>query len=102
MKIRGFEVNTEAIGAGMYQMIQEKGEEAIVAFGMIPKWAIDTLRAQLRPVLIEKAAAQLHVPVEAYNELADEAKINEVLKDVEHHVCLGIYKAASEAGKMRC
>lgn len=41
MKINGLTVDTQAITDGLYAIICEHEEEAIVAFGMIPQWIMD-------------------------------------------------------------
>ena len=48
MKIAHLNINTAAIGAGIYALICDANQEAIVAFGMIPKPFIDLLEKSLR------------------------------------------------------
>lgn len=100
MKINGLKVDAERIGAGIYALICERGEEAIVAFGMIPKWAIDVLEKQLREKVVELAAAQVPCTVEEFTPYIDEAKVKDTVQPILHEVTLGIYGAASKAGKL--
>lgn len=94
MNINGLKVDAEAIGKGMYKIICDKGDEAVVAFGMIPVWAINSLK----PMLKEKVKAE---SIKLGKDL-DENEIGQVAAAIEHEVVLGIYAAASAAGKMVC
>jgi len=58
MKSGGLIVDADKIGAGLYSMLCDKGEEAIVAFGMIPAWVINCFEKQLREKIISEAAKQ--------------------------------------------
>ena len=60
MKLNGLNVDARAIGAGLYQIICDKGEESIVAFGMIPKWIMDLAEKLIR----EKIFTQLELTYE--------------------------------------
>lgn len=48
MNINGLTVDTQAIADGLYEIICEREEEAIVAFGMIPKWIMDLTEKLVR------------------------------------------------------
>src|SRR5437660_2787238 len=100
MKINGLVVDADAIGKGLYGLICDKGEEAIVAFGMIPKWAIDLMQQPLREKIVSTAAVQRGVTVEAFKPFLDEKEIKRTMAEIEHQVVLGIYNAASVAGRM--
>jgi hypothetical protein len=102
MKTQGFNVNTAAIAQGIYQMICDREEEAIVAFGMIPKWAIDSLETELRRKIVEIAANQT-CPGATAEDLApyvSEEKIQAIMRPIVHEITCGIYAAAKHAGKM--
>lgn len=98
MKINGLVVDADAIGKGLYGLICDKGEEAIVAFGMIPKWAIDLMQKPLREKII-RAWGEREDAEGVYRNL-DEKEIKRTMAEIEHQVVLGIYNAASAAGKM--
>lgn len=98
MRINGLVVDADAIGKGLYGLICDKGEEAIVAFGMIPKWAIDLMQKPLREKII-KAWGEREDKEGVYRNL-DEKEIKRTIAEIEHQVVLGIYSAASAAGKM--
>lgn len=100
MLINGLKVDGEAIGAGLYAMICERDEAAIVAFGMIPSWAIDTVRPLIRQKVIELAAGQRGCTVDEVTPFINEKAVQKTVQEIEHKVCLGIYSAASRAGKM--
>lgn len=101
-RINGLIVDADAIGKGLYGIICDKGEEAIVAFGMIPKWSIDLLQKSLREKIVSTAAVQRGVTVEAMKPFLDEKEIKRTMAEIEHQVVLGIYSAASAAGRMVC
>lgn len=86
--MKGLRVDGDAIGAGIYGMICERGEAAIVAFGMIPSWAMDLVRAPLEAKVAELKPA------------ADAKERAECVREIEHLICLGIYNAAAKAGRM--
>lgn len=100
MKIGGLDINTQAIGRGIYDMICDKGEEAIVAFGMIPKWASDVCEKELRAKIYREAAKQVGCTEQEMALLADEDMVARLVKPIMHQICVDIYGAASEAGKM--
>lgn len=100
MKINGLNVDADAIGAGMYAMICKRGDEHVVAFGMIPKWSIDLLRPALRDKVVAEAAKRIGCTVEEVQPYLDEPAISETMREIEHGVVLGIYAAASKAGRM--
>lgn len=100
MRINGLNVDADAIGRGIYRIICDKGDEAIIAFGMVPSWAMDSLRPMLRDKIIAEAAKQAQCTAEDLAPYLDEDKVKRTLQDIEHQVVLGIYAAAHAAGKM--
>ncbi len=48
MIINGLTVDIQDIADGLYAIICERDEEAIVAFGMIPKWILDLTEKLVR------------------------------------------------------
>lgn len=118
MKVNGLNVNTEAIGEGLYRIICEKGEEAIVAFGMIPKWIMDLLEKQLREKIIRVVCEQMRFSNTETEHLLEldrlgmlmgkdvaatgfsEELLQDTMRPIIHEVSVAIYKAASNAGKM--
>lgn len=102
MKISGLNVDVEKIGAGMLRIIEDKGDGAIVAFGMIPVWAADALNRMLRDKIIAESATQLGVTSRELDlmGLVDNAKVAEIAREIERAVISAIYKAANQQGKM--
>jgi hypothetical protein len=118
MKINGLKVDTQAIADGLYAIITEKGEEAIVAFGMIPKWIMDLLEVQLREKIIRIVCEQMRFNEAETKHLVEldklgmlvnsgtisagfsEEKLKETMQPIIHEVSVGIYGAAARAGKM--
>lgn len=102
MNMHGLNVDADAIGAGLYRIIQERGQEAIVAFGMIPADLMDMVRKQLRDKVIEEAGKKVGATAQELELMGvvDDSKVSRIVRDIEHQVCLGIYKAASDAGGM--
>ncbi len=101
-KIAGLNVDAEKIGAGLYKIICDKGEEAIVAFGMIPSWAVDSMRPMLREKVISEAGKTYGCSAHELELMGvvDEAKIAKIVQRIEHEVVLGIYAAAKSANAM--
>ena len=91
-EIEGLKVDAEKIGQGLYAMICERGEESIVAFGMIPLWVIEILEKELKGKLIELANVQ--------GAELDEKALKGMMEGIVRNVSIEIYKAASVAGKM--
>lgn len=85
MKAYGLNVESQKIADGLYEIICDKGEEAIVAFGMIPKWIIDMAER----MVVEKIAPM--VPAEHRD-----AARRQIIKEISS----GIYTAAANRGKM--
>lgn len=100
MNINGLQVDADAIGHGMYAMICDKGDDALVAFGMIPQWCIDLMRKPLREKIISEGAKQRGLSADDVAPFVDEAAISKTMNAIEHQVVLAIYRAAKDAGKM--
>ena len=100
MKINGLNVNTQAIADGLYEIICEKGEDSIVAFGMIPKWIMDMTEKLVREKVIAETARQLNLTAEELKPYVDEKLLAETVNPIIHEICLGIYAAAAKAGKL--
>ena len=102
LKISGLNVDAEKIGAGLFGIIDDKGEAAIVAFGMIPSWVIDSLRTMLRAKIISEAAKQHGMTARELDLMGvlDESKITDISRDIEKAVVSAIYKAAATQGRM--
>lgn len=100
MKINGLTVDTQAIADGLYEIICEKGEDPIVAFGMIPKWIMDLTEKLVREKVIAENARLLNLTVEELTPYVDEKLLKETVRPITHEICVGIYTAAKRAGKM--
>ncbi len=100
MNIQGLRVDAPAIADGLYEIICDRGQEAIVAFGMIPKDIIDLVEKILRERVIALWARQLDVAVEEAMPYVDEAKLRAIVQPIIHEITVGIYNAAARAGKM--
>jgi len=102
MKIANLTIDERQIAAGIYDLIEQRGEEAIVAFGMIPMWSVDTLEKLLREKVLALAAGQVCLtgPQLAASGLVDEAKVTAIVRDISKAVCTQIYAVASSRGKM--
>ena len=100
MKINGLIVDTQAIADGLYEIICEREEEAIVAFGMIPKWIMDLAEKLIREKIITENARRLNLTVEELTPYVDEKLLQETVNPILHEISLGIYTAAKCAGKL--
>jgi hypothetical protein len=102
MKINNLNVNTAAISEGLYRIICQQGQEAIVAFGMIPIEIINMLEKLLREKIISISAAQNGCTVKELmaSGLVSEQLIKDTMAPIVREVTTGIYTAASNAGKM--
>lgn len=100
MKINGLIVDTQAIADGLYEIICEREEEAIVAFGMIPKWIMDLAEQLIREKIIAENAKRLNLTVEERRPYVDEKLLTETVNSILHEIALGIYTAAKRAGKL--
>ena len=100
MKINGLIVDTQAIADGLYEIICEKGEDSIVAFGMIPKWIMDQTEQLIREKVIAENARRLNLTAEELKPFVDEKLLSETVNPILHEIALGIYTAASKAGKL--
>jgi hypothetical protein len=108
MQISGLNVDTKKIGRGMYEIICQMEQEAIVAFGMIPIEINDILEKMLREKMLDIAASQRKMSREEFDELVsvigglDERMIKRTIDEVIREIIVEIFRAASEAGKMLC
>lgn len=96
MKVNGLKVDAQAIANGLYGIIQDKGEEAIVAFGMIPKWVIDMTEKMLREKIISEAAKQACCSPEELKPIVDQSIVDGMVREIMHEITLGIYQAAKD------
>ena len=71
MKINGLIVDTQTIADCLYTIISERREEAIVAFGMIPKWILDLTEKLVREKVIVENARLLNLTVEELTPFVD-------------------------------
>lgn len=100
LHVNGLAIDAQAIGIGLYDIICETGQEAIVAFGMIPKEIMDLAERLIREKVVAIWAKQLDCTVDEASPYIDEAKLKATVRPIVHAVSLGIYTAASNAGKM--
>lgn len=100
MKINGLMVDTQDIADGLYQIICERDEAAIVAFGMIPKWIMDLTETLVREKVIAENAKRLNLTVDELKPFVDEKLLSETVNPILHEISLGIYAAAAKAGKL--
>lgn len=101
MKIKNLQVDAAKIGAGLYDIICERGESAIVAFGMIPLWVVEMTEKQLREKIISEAAKQVQCTADELRPIVDEKLVAEITRPIMHEITLEIYRAASAAGMLR-
>lgn len=100
MKVNGLTVDAARIGQGLYEIICEKGDEAIVAFGMIPKWAIDMAETAVREKVITLAATQAGCTAEDFKPYIDEQLLKDTVNPIMRQIGTEIYNAAAKAGRM--
>lgn len=100
MKIQGVEVDVESIAVGFYDIILETGMEAVVAFGMIPKELMDLSEKALREKIISDTAKRMGMTPEEFEPWLDKAKLSEIVRDIQHQVCIAILGVAKRNGMM--
>lgn len=100
MKINGLTVDTAKIGQGLYEIICEKEEDHIVAFGMIPKWVMDMTEKEVRQKIMLEAAKQVGCNVEEIIPYLDSATIEGMVRPIMRQIGTEIYTAAAKAGRM--
>lgn len=102
--IQGLNVDADAMAKGLYAIITERGEAALVAFGMLPHAVIELFEKQLgekyEASAKEQAFKLFGLEVDPVLEVADQAKKKAFVRDVSHAVCVKIYGVAADAGKM--
>jgi hypothetical protein len=65
-------VDAQAIADGLYAIICEREEEAIVAFGMIPKWIMDLTEKLVWEKVVAETARQSNLTVEELTPYVDD------------------------------
>ena len=100
MKINGLNVDTRKIAEGLYDLIEQKGEAGIVAFGMIPKWIVDLLEKLLREKIISESARQVGISADELSPVVDQDKVKQMVSEISRAICIDIYAVAGERGKM--
>jgi len=102
MKLHSLNVDIQKIAEGLYDLIEQKDETAIVAFGMIPKWAVDALEKGLHEKIVSDAATHVGLSGEELSRtsLVDTTKVEVIVRDISHAVCIAIYAVAKARGKM--
>lgn len=93
-------VDAQAIADGLYGIIQDQGQEAIVAFGMLPAELMAGLEKMLREKVIAISAAQAQLTVEELTPHVDQKLLAAIVQPIINDVGTGIYAAAKRAGKM--
>lgn len=100
--INGVQFDPQPIADGLYAIICERGEEAIVAFGMLPKWIMDMCERLVREKVIAISASQIGCSPEelkASGFLSGE-KVGAIVRPIMKEVATCIYGAAKREGKM--
>jgi hypothetical protein len=92
MSIKGLTIDARAIGAGLYRIIEQRDQAALVAFGMLPADLMEMLNGVLREKFVSLAQAQ--------GKQLPEAELKDLVSDTEKKVCSAIYSAAAEKGRM--
>lgn len=100
MRHKGLVVDTKAIAAGIYEMIEEKGEAGVVSFGMIPVWVHDMLTRLMREKVLALKAEELQVEVPDLMPYVNEELVEEIVKPIVKQIATDIYGAAKAQGKM--
>jgi len=99
-EINGIGVDTKTMGQEFYRMICEKEQEALVAFGMLPADFMAMVEEKVKEKLIKIWTQTLGVTVPEAMPYLDENKLKDTVQAIMHEICVEIYHAASEAGKM--
>lgn len=97
----GIKVDAAKIGAGLYDLVCQKGDDAIVAFGMIPKWIVDILDRQLEEKIIELFAAENQIEPALAKEIICPDSLKDMVRSISKECTLAMFDAASKAGKLR-
>lgn len=100
VKINNLNVDADAIGRGLYGIICDKGESALVSFGMIPKWIMDIAEKMVREKIVSEAAKQVCCSPEELAPIVDKAIVDDMTNKIMRQIGTSIYKAASEQGQM--
>ena len=100
MKINGLTVDTPTIADGLYQIICEREEDALVAYGMLPKWIMDLTEKLFREKILAENARRLNLAVEELAPYVDGELLTEKVRPIVHAISIEIYTAAKRAGKM--
>jgi len=96
MVIRGLKVNAKPIADGIYEYIVKNGDEAIVAFGMIPIEAENLLTRLLREKLIELWAKQECISIATANQVVDERELRAIAQPIHREIICGMSAALVE------
>lgn len=112
ISIHGLQIDEVRLAEGVYDIIVQKGEEGVVAFGMIPLWVHEMLERLLREKVLSIILNQCGLPPE-YMQVPDPdtevdrimrdeitLRVEEIVKNTVSSVCSGIYAAAGRAGAM--
>lgn len=100
LSINGLNVDVQPLAEGVYGIICEKGDEHIVAFGMIPLWAVELFERLLREKVIAEACKRLQVTPEEAQPYLDEKLIKTIVQKISQEVTTGIFAAAKSAGRL--
>jgi hypothetical protein len=90
MKISGFDIDTDAIGAGLYRLICERGDSGLVESGEIPGYALKDIKELLAVKIVGESFA-LEV-----NPFINHDEVNRVADEIAKEIAKGIYKAAGK------
>lgn len=93
-------VNHQAIADGLYEIICQRGQESIVAFGMIPADLMEMTRKMICEKVISENARIMSCQPEDITPHVDKALMDGIVNPIVHQISVGIYAAAKRAGKM--
>lgn len=100
MRIENMQVDADKIAEGIYEIILERGQEAIVAFGMLPADLMRMVEQNARRKVIEVTAAFYELPPELFEPMVDESKLKPIVQKIVHEVSVAIYRQAKKHGMM--
>ena len=101
MKINGLDINTEAIGQGLFNLIEDQGDTHILAFGMLPAPLMELVSKQMKQKVLDIVYEQNGItePLKEFLPI-DHKALDKLVADVMREVASAVYKAAAKANVM--
>lgn len=96
LEAKGIKVDVEKLGQGIYDMIIETGNAAVLSYGMFPADIMESLERNVDEKIISLAAEKLCLSADEARPYLNKEKLKEYTKPIIHAVTVKVLEIASK------